>query len=195
VALVDGRWVRYRIDIRSLCPNYKRLRPSVLCRLSQRKAIGICRRCLVLLLLEGDAPKKLDFFIDIVCKIPIMARASSPSSSSSSSGTPPPTISAPTKPKKSKTKTKGKASETGKNEGVDLNWAYAPPPDRECITEDDVDAAEFDWETIKNDDDLELWLIRVPDAVRVLNIPRRLDISQSLVMAMLLRSNPNTWRT
>ncbi|KAF9480892.1 hypothetical protein BDN70DRAFT_856166 [Pholiota conissans] len=95
-----------------------------------------------------------------------MARPSpSPgASSSSSSGTPPPTVSA-SKKQKTTTKSKGKTTDAGKNEGVDLNWAYAPPSDRVCITED-VDAEEFDWDAVKNDDDVELWLIRVPDSVK-----------------------------
>ncbi len=33
------------------------------------------------------------------------------------------------------------------------------------VGDEDVDAEEFDWETLKKDDDLELWLIRVPESV------------------------------
>ncbi len=98
-----------------------------------------------------------------------MARASpSPSSSSSSSVTPPPTISVSSNKKKNaknKPKKASKSVDAGKNEGADLNWAYVPPADTVRVGDEDVDAEEFDWETQKKDDDLELWLIRVPESV------------------------------
>lgn len=98
-----------------------------------------------------------------------MARASPPSSSSSSSSvTPPPTIPISSNKKKSAKDKPKKASapaDAGKNEGADLNWAYVPPADTVRIGDEDVDADEFDWETLKNDNDLELWLIRVPESV------------------------------
>ncbi|KAF8162749.1 hypothetical protein B0H34DRAFT_692810 [Crassisporium funariophilum] len=90
-----------------------------------------------------------------------------PTSSSSSSGTPPPHISVS---KKISTKDKGKKKsvpvDQGKNEGVDLDWAYAPPPGAVLIEEENMDAGEFDWDRINDDDDLELCLIRVPDSVK-----------------------------
>jgi len=39
---------------------------------------------------------------------------------------------------------------------------YGPAP----FDPADVDFGEFDWDTVKNNDDIELWLIRVPNAIR-----------------------------
>ena len=93
---------------------------------------------------------------------------SSPSPSGSglsrSSATPEPTISVKKTSKKSKDKAKKKSSTgQGKNEGIDQNWAYKPPAGAVLI-EEDVDAGEFDWDKV-NVDDVELWLIRVPESV------------------------------
>ncbi|KJA21031.1 hypothetical protein HYPSUDRAFT_55692 [Hypholoma sublateritium FD-334 SS-4] len=104
-----------------------------------------------------------------------MARPSpSPSSSSSSSVTPPPTIPISSNKKKGakdKSKKASASADAGKNEGADLNWAYVPPADTVRVGEEDVDADEFDWETLKNDNDLELCLIRVPESIK----PKHLD--------------------
>ena len=85
------------------------------------------------------------------------------SAESSSSATPLP---APKKRKSTKDTggTKSLTQDHGKNEGVDLNWAYAPPPDFVPL-EEDTDAGEFDWDKINDDEDLELCLIRIPDSV------------------------------
>lgn len=56
------------------------------------------------------------------------------------------------------------AASQPRNEGTDPTWNYAPPPGAVLIN-DNVDAGEFDWDTIHDDDDLELWLIRVPESV------------------------------
>lgn len=92
-----------------------------------------------------------------------------PSSSSRSSVTPPPQVS---EKKKKKTSAKAKTSEVqadhGKNEGVDPNWDYAPPPGAVLVEKEEVDGGEFDWDKINNDEDLELWLIRVPEGVSFL---------------------------
>lgn len=88
-------------------------------------------------------------------------------SSSSSSKLPTPEPVKPTKTKKSKDKGKQKAvvaDGTGKNEGTDPDWEYKPPPGS-VLLENTVDAGEFDWDAINNDEDVELWLIRVPDSV------------------------------
>ena len=66
--------------------------------------------------------------------------------------------------KKSKTKNPPVLPEHGRNEGTNPHWAYKPPPDA-VLVDHDVDAEEFDWDAVKNDEDLELWLIRVPDGV------------------------------
>ncbi|KIJ92069.1 hypothetical protein K443DRAFT_114158 [Laccaria amethystina LaAM-08-1] len=89
----------------------------------------------------------------------------SASGSSRSSATSEPTISVKKTSKKSKDKGKQKSSTgEGKNEGVDQNWAYKPPAGAVLI-EEDVDAGEFDWDKV-NGDDVELWLIRVPESVK-----------------------------
>lgn len=111
----------------------------------------------------------------------------SPSSASSSSRTPSP---APTlkASKKSNSKDKGKHKSTaqisghGKNEGVNPTWAYKPPADFEDL-KNTSDAGDFDWDMVEDNEDVELWLIRVPESVcnsdhsfALLNILTGLDI-------------------
>jgi hypothetical protein len=94
---------------------------------------------------------------------PSMSSASE-SPTASLSITPP----APKKNKPAKDKKGRKKKDQRKNEGIDLNWAYAPPPGAILIEEDvGADAGEFDWDKINDDDDLELCLIRVPESVSV----------------------------
>ena len=96
----------------------------------------------------------------------------STSGSSRSSATPEPTISVKKNSKKSKDKGKQKSSTgQGKNEGIDQNWAYKPPAGAVLI-EEDVDAGEFDWDKV-NSDDVELWLIRVPESVSPVEVIAR----------------------
>ncbi|KAJ3506952.1 hypothetical protein NLJ89_g6571 [Agrocybe chaxingu] len=94
----------------------------------------------------------------------------SPTSSSSSprsSETPPPTISPKQRTSKDKGKTKATApGDHGKNEGVDLNWDYKPPAGAVLLNDKDEDAGEFDWDAVNDDDDVELWLIRVPEGIK-----------------------------
>ncbi|CAA7260898.1 unnamed protein product [Cyclocybe aegerita] len=88
------------------------------------------------------------------------------SSSSRSSATPPPAIS-PKKTSRDKGKSKATTSaDHGKNEGVDLNWDYQPPAGAVLLNDKDEDAGEFDWDAVNNDDDIELWLIRVPEGIK-----------------------------
>ncbi|KAF9464532.1 hypothetical protein BDZ94DRAFT_1190812 [Collybia nuda] len=92
---------------------------------------------------------------------------------SSSSGSSSRTLSpAPTKKaKKSHLKDKGskKSAEQqsgyGKNEGVDPTWAYKPPENFRGL-ENTTDAGAFDWDMVEGDEDVELWLIRVPESVK-----------------------------
>jgi len=97
------------------------------------------------------------------------------SSSSQSSRTPPPQVlgGKTSKSSKEKAKSKSKAESlqgrSGRNEGTDPTWNYAPPPGAVLIN-DDVDAGEFDWDMINDNDDLELWLIRVPNNVRLIKV-------------------------
>ncbi|OCH88236.1 hypothetical protein OBBRIDRAFT_827243 [Obba rivulosa] len=74
--------------------------------------------------------------------------------------------------KKSKDKKKGKPAKStsivtphGKNEGEDPDWAYKPPPGAVLLNQAD-DFGEFDWNEVKDDENLELWLIRVPEGVK-----------------------------
>jgi len=64
-----------------------------------------------------------------------------------------------------KGKKKASSAEQAKNEGVDPNWKYAPPSGAVLVSCKDEDAGEFDWDAINNDDDVELWLIRIPNSV------------------------------
>lgn len=54
--------------------------------------------------------------------------------------------------------------EHGRNEGVDPNWSYQPPAGMVAFDTSEVDE-EFDWDSIKNDDNKELWIMRVPEGV------------------------------
>lgn len=93
---------------------------------------------------------------------PPMSSASE-SSASSLSITPSP---GQKKNKSGKDRKGKKKKDSRKNEGIDRNWAYAPPPGAILIEEDvDADAGEFDWDKINDDDDLELCLIRIPESV------------------------------
>lgn len=86
-----------------------------------------------------------------------------------------------TKPKKShKHKDKSKHKEKhssgqpssiqtphGKNEGSNTELAYQPPPGA-ILANHLNDAGDFDWDAIRdNDEGLELWIVRVPNGVRI----------------------------
>lgn len=90
------------------------------------------------------------------------------SSEGSSSATPPPSIPVPKNKRSSNNKGKNssQAQDQGRNEGIDPNWAFAPPSGS-TLLEEDVDAGEFDWDKINDDEDLELCLIRVPESVSI----------------------------
>ncbi|KAG7453088.1 uncharacterized protein BT62DRAFT_990051 [Guyanagaster necrorhizus] len=89
----------------------------------------------------------------------------SSASSASSSPTPEP---APKKAAKKSIKDKGKSKarvdEHGKNEGTDPNWAYEPPEG--AVLQENPDSGEFDWDSLNDDGELELWLIRVPENLK-----------------------------
>lgn len=93
--------------------------------------------------------------------------SSSSASSSSRTPSPAPTLKAS---KKSNSKDKGKHKSTaqisghGRNEGVDPTWAYKPPADFGDL-KNTTDAGDFDWDTVEGNEDVELWLIRVPESV------------------------------
>ncbi|OAX36015.1 hypothetical protein K503DRAFT_867883 [Rhizopogon vinicolor AM-OR11-026] len=83
------------------------------------------------------------------------------------------------RPSKNKIKEKSKkkskpqpvvVTDSGKNEGQNPHWAYKPPPGSELF-DHSFQGETFDWDSIKKDDDLEIWLIRVPDSIK----PKNLD--------------------
>ncbi|KAG2139061.1 hypothetical protein DEU56DRAFT_801560 [Suillus clintonianus] len=85
---------------------------------------------------------------------------------------PEPAQSAP-KPSKIKIKEKSKkksktqpvtVTDHGKNEGVNPNWAYKPPPGSK-VFDHSFEADTFDWDSVRDDNDIEIWLIRAPDSV------------------------------
>lgn len=80
----------------------------------------------------------------------------------------------PKSKKKHKEKEKGKSKEKalaqaigeghGRNEGVDPNWAYQPPEGMVVLDTSGVDE-DFDWDSLRDDDGKELWIVRVPEGV------------------------------
>ena len=88
-----------------------------------------------------------------------------------SSGGPSPSPEPIKQKKKSKDKSKKKLkssdviiTEHGKDEGTNPHWDYVPP-EGTILLDHDVDSGEFDWDAVKNDEDVELWLLRIPDGV------------------------------
>ena len=83
--------------------------------------------------------------------------------------------------KSAKDKEKSKAKATGqpasvvtphgKNEGTNTDWAYQPPHGAKLPVLD-VDE-DFDWDSLKDNEDLELWIMRVPEGVNLLCIQAR----------------------
>lgn len=62
--------------------------------------------------------------------------------------------------------TAGKEGSSSKNEGRDSNWEYQPPPDTEPIDLTGEEYGEFDWDAVNEDEDVEIWVMRVPESVR-----------------------------
>ncbi|KAG0692385.1 hypothetical protein DFH29DRAFT_985796 [Suillus ampliporus] len=88
-----------------------------------------------------------------------------------SSPEPAQTAARPSKNKiKEKSKKKSKSqpvtvTDHGKNEGENPHWAYQPPPGAKLF-DHSFENETFDWDSVKKDGDLELWLIRVPDSIK-----------------------------
>ncbi|KAK7024045.1 hypothetical protein R3P38DRAFT_2956223, partial [Favolaschia claudopus] len=100
--------------------------------------------------------------------------AADSASTSSASASPEP------EPKLAKTKTKAAAAaekngshNEGRNEGTDAHWAYSPPT-KSVRLEESADMGEFDWDALKDNPDLELWLVRIPEGVK----PKYLETAQ-----------------
>jgi hypothetical protein len=65
---------------------------------------------------------------------------------------------------------KGKKKATSpaepRNEGIDQsNWDYKPPKGAVLIDCEEEDAGQFDWDAVKNNEEVELCLIRIPKSV------------------------------
>lgn len=67
--------------------------------------------------------------------------------------------------RRKKTKSSSSSKSAPRNEGVDPSWPFAVPAGYNLCGDDEVDE-NFDWDTLKNNPNLELWLIRVPHNVR-----------------------------
>ncbi|KAJ7063621.1 hypothetical protein C8F01DRAFT_85447 [Mycena amicta] len=78
---------------------------------------------------------------------------------------------------KSKAAQKAKKSATdadpGRNEGIDVDWAYKPPPGA-VLLDSSADVGQFDWDALNADEENELWLIRIPAGVK----PKYLESAQ-----------------
>ncbi|KAG2040279.1 hypothetical protein BDR03DRAFT_915936 [Suillus americanus] len=61
-------------------------------------------------------------------------------------------------------------TDNSKNEGENPHWAYKPPPGYKLF-DHAFETETFDWDSVQKDDDLEIWLIRIPDSVK----PQHLD--------------------
>ena len=81
------------------------------------------------------------------------------------SDVPLPTSTSLVRKKKSK-KAQSSAQVQGKDEGTNPHWDYVPPKGA-VLVDHDVDCGNFDWDEVKNNDDLELWLVRVPAGVNI----------------------------
>lgn len=52
------------------------------------------------------------------------------------------------------------------NEGIDQsNWDYTPPEGAVLLDFKEEDAGQFDWDAVNGDENVEIWLIRIPEAV------------------------------
>lgn len=72
------------------------------------------------------------------------------------------------KDKSKKSKKSAKEVEGNVNDreaSTESSWTYKPPTGS-VLLKHDVDNEEFDWDAVKDDDDLEIWVMRVPDGVR-----------------------------
>ncbi|KAF9453712.1 hypothetical protein P691DRAFT_719171 [Macrolepiota fuliginosa MF-IS2] len=71
------------------------------------------------------------------------------------------------KSKKTKFAAPPPSADTGKNEGANQNWAFQPPAGAKVIsTNAEVDNGDFDWDAVQDDEDVEVWVLRVPDNVK-----------------------------
>ncbi|KAI0668397.1 hypothetical protein C8Q78DRAFT_979958 [Trametes maxima] len=108
----------------------------------------------------------------------------SSSRSSSSSPEPEPLRQKAKKSKDAQKKTKeaqaaSAVDQHGKNEGRNPNWDYTPPDGYKAMSLK-VDDRTFDWDSVMDDDNLELWVVRVPDALKTKYLQEaKLEVSSS----------------
>lgn len=69
-----------------------------------------------------------------------------------------------------KSKKKHKATKTtstqDKDEGTNPDWDYVPP-EGTVLADHEIDSGDFDWDSVKSNEDLEIWLVRIPEGVSV----------------------------
>ena len=87
--------------------------------------------------------------------------------SPSSPLTPPPKVTRKKleKHKKSDLKGKRKAAPPAEPRNEGINWDYTPPKGAVLLDGKEEDAGPFDWDAVNDDENVELWLIRIPEAV------------------------------
>lgn len=73
----------------------------------------------------------------------------------------------PGKEKHPKSKPAVEHTADGKNEGnsAHAHWEYKPPDGFVLLDHANADSDDFDWDALKEDEDLELWILRVPEGV------------------------------
>ncbi|XP_006458667.1 hypothetical protein AGABI2DRAFT_176923 [Agaricus bisporus var. bisporus H97] len=107
-----------------------------------------------------------------------------------------PAVASSSKSKKSKShKSSHKTAATtrveepsARNEGRDINWGYQPPAEAEPIDSTNEDYGEFDWDAVQEDEDVEVWVIRVPESIK----PKHLEgLSFDLDEPTLSTSSPS----
>ncbi|KIK64300.1 hypothetical protein GYMLUDRAFT_410975 [Collybiopsis luxurians FD-317 M1] len=76
------------------------------------------------------------------------------------------TKSKPSSKSKGKEKTKAAADATKKSSEEDPAWAFQPPEGMSVIEDVEDNGEEWDWDAFRKNDELELWLIRVPNGIK-----------------------------
>jgi hypothetical protein len=98
------------------------------------------------------------------------SESSSSSASGSRSSSPELAGAASVAAKKAKPKSVRIADTQVRDESENSHWKLQPPPNSR-LADHTVDCEEFDWDTVQEDDDVEVWLVRAPSKVRAFIIP------------------------
>ncbi|CAK5264004.1 unnamed protein product [Mycena citricolor] len=96
---------------------------------------------------------------------PTMSSAASSSRESSPDNAPLASLKASSSKAAQKAKSKAPADKGNRNEGSDPHWTYQPPA-KSVRLEKSADVGSFSWDELNGNDDLELWLVRIPDGVK-----------------------------